>query len=55
VTLKDGSKKTSEVYATRGKLYLFVTTISAAGDLGNPIAARFQDSLVFDLGRVRTP
>jgi len=53
VTLKDGGKKTSEVYATRGKLYLFVTTISAAGDLGNPIAARFQDSILFDLGRDR--
>lgn len=54
VTLKDGSKKTSEVYATRGKLYVFVTTISAAGDLGNPIAARFQDSILFDLSRDRT-
>jgi len=54
VTLKDGSKKTSEVYATRGKLYVFVTTISAAGDLGNPIAARFQDSIVFDLSRDRS-
>jgi hypothetical protein len=54
VTLKDGSKKTSEVYATRGKLYLFVTTIAATGDLGNPIAARFQDSIVFDLSRDRS-
>jgi hypothetical protein len=54
VTLKDGGKKTSEVYATRGKLYLFVTTIAATGDLGNPIAARFQDSIVFDLSRDRS-
>ena len=54
VTLNDGSKKTSEVYATRGKLYVFVTTISAAGDLGNPIAARFQDSILFDLSRDRS-
>ncbi len=54
VTLKDGGKKTSEVYATRGKLYVFVTTISAAGDLGSPIAARFQDSIVFDLSRDRS-
>jgi hypothetical protein len=54
VTLKDGGKKTSEVYATRGKLYVFATTISAAGDLGNPIAARFQDSILFDLSRDQT-
>jgi hypothetical protein len=54
VTLKDGGKKTSEVYATRGKLYLFITTIAATGDLGNPIAARFQDSIVFDLSRDRS-
>jgi hypothetical protein len=54
VTLKDGGKKTSEVYATRGRLYLFLTTISAKGDLGNPIAARFQDSIVFDLSRDRS-
>jgi hypothetical protein len=54
VTLKDSSKKTSEVYATRGKLYVFVTAISAAGDLGSPIAARFQDSILFDLSRDRS-
>jgi hypothetical protein len=54
VTLKDGGKKTSEVYATRGRLYLFLTTIAAKGDLGNPIAARFQDSIVFDLSRDRS-
>jgi hypothetical protein len=33
---------------------VFVTAISAAGDLGNPIAARFQDSIVFDLSRDRS-
>ncbi len=53
VILKDGSKKTSEVYATLGKLYIFATTISAKGDLGTPIAARFQDSVLFNLPRDR--
>jgi hypothetical protein len=53
VTLKDGSKKTSEVFATRGRLYVFTTTISAAGDPGSPTAARFRDSISFDLNSAR--
>jgi hypothetical protein len=52
--LPDGSKKTTEVYAKAGRLYLFVTTISAKGDLGSSTAARFQDSILFDLERDRT-
>jgi hypothetical protein len=52
--LPDGAKKTTEVYAKAGKLYLFVTTISAKGDLGSATAARFQDSILFDLERDRT-
>ena len=51
VTLKDGSKKISEVYAKNGKLYIFTTTLSPKADQGNPIAARFDDSILFDLER----
>jgi hypothetical protein len=54
VNLRDGSRKTTEVYATGGRLYFFATTVSAQGDLGTPIAARFQDSIIFDLLRDRT-
>jgi hypothetical protein len=51
VTLKDGSKKISEVYAKNGKLYIFTTTLLPKADQRNPIAARFDDSILFDLER----
>jgi hypothetical protein len=51
VALKNGSKKISEVYAKNGKLYIFTTTLSPKADQGNPIAARFDDSILFDLER----
>ena len=54
VMLPDGAKKTTAVYAKSGKLYFFATTISAKGDLGSSTAARFQDSVLFDLERDRT-
>jgi hypothetical protein len=55
VALKDGGKKTSEVFATHGKLYVFTTTISAAGDTGSPTAARFRDSISFAVAANRNP
>jgi hypothetical protein len=49
--LKDGSKRLSEVFLAQGKLYQLDSVISAKGDQGDPEAARFQDSLIFDLNR----
>ena len=49
VAMKDGSKRLSEVYLAQGKLYQLDTTISPKGDQEDPEAARFQDSLIFDL------
>jgi hypothetical protein len=49
--LKDGSKRLSEVFLANGKLYQLDTLISAKGDQGDPEAARFQDSLIFNLTR----
>lgn len=49
--LKDGSKRLSEVFLADGKLYQLDTVISAKGDQGDPEAARFQDSLIFNLTR----
>jgi hypothetical protein len=47
--LKDGTKRLSEVFLAKGRLYQLDTLISAKGDQGDPDAARFQDSLIFDL------
>jgi len=51
VITKDGGKKTTEVYVVNGKLLLFEGIISPKGDIGNPEAARFQDSIMFNLER----
>jgi len=51
VMTKDGGKKTTEVYLVNGKLLMFEGIISPKGDIGNPEAARFQDSIMFNLDR----
>ena len=49
VMTKEGGKRITEVYLAVGKLYQLDAYIAPTGDLGNPEAARFQDSLIFDL------
>jgi hypothetical protein len=49
VMLENGAKKTSQIHATDGRLYIFVVTISPEGDLGSTAASRFQDSISFNL------
>ena len=51
VMTKEGAKKISEVYLVNGKLLIFDGIISPKGDIGNPEAARFQDSIMFNLER----
>jgi hypothetical protein len=51
VLTKDGGKKITEVYLVNGKLLEFQGVISPKGDVDNPEAARFQDSIVYDLNR----
>ncbi len=51
VMTKDGGKKISELYLVGGRLLMFEGVISPKGDLGNPEAARFQDSILFNLDR----
>jgi hypothetical protein len=53
VMLPNGSKKTSQIHATKGRLYILVATIPAGGDFDAPIGARFHDSLIFELERDR--
>jgi hypothetical protein len=51
VMTKDGGKKISELYLVNGKLLMFQGIITPKGDLENPEAARFQDSILFNLER----
>jgi hypothetical protein len=51
VMTKEGAKKISEVYLVNGKLLIFDGINSPKGDIGNPEAARFQDSIMFNLER----
>lgn len=51
VMTKDGGKKISELYLVGGRLLMFEGIISPKGDIGNPEAARFQDSILFNLDR----
>ena len=51
VLTKDGGKKISELYLVGGRLLMFEGVISPKGDIGNPEAARFQDSILFNLDR----
>ena len=48
---KDGGKKITELYLVSGKLLMFEGIITPKGDVENPEAARFQDSIVFNLDR----
>src|SRR5579864_1687341 len=51
VLTKDGGKKITELYLVNGKLLMFEGIITPKGDLENPEAARFQDSIMFNLDR----
>jgi len=51
VLTKDGGKKITELYLVNGKLLMFEGVITPKGDLENPEAARFQDSIMFNLER----
>jgi len=51
VMTPDGGKKITEFYLVNGKLLMFEGIITPKGDLENPEAARFQDSIVFNLDR----
>ena len=51
VMTKDGGKKITELYLVNGKLLMFEGIITPKGDVENPEAARFQDSIVFNLDR----
>jgi len=51
VLTKDGGKKISELYLVNGLLLMFEGVITPKGDLENPEAARFQDSIRYNLER----
>src|SRR5579872_1904083 len=51
VMTKDGGKKITELYLVNGRLLMFEGIITPKGDLENPEAARFQDSIMFNLDR----
>ena len=51
VLTKDGGKKITELYLVNGRLLMFEGIITPRGDLENPEAARFQDSIMFNLER----
>jgi len=51
VLTKDGGKKITELYLVNGKLLMFEGIITPKGDLENPEAARFQDSILYNLDR----
>ena len=51
VLTKDGGKKISELYLVNGLLLKFEGIITPKGDLENPEAARFQDSILYNLER----
>lgn len=51
VLTKDGGKKITELYLVNGLLLMFEGIITPKGDLENPEAARFQDSIRYNLDR----
>jgi hypothetical protein len=51
VLTKDGGKKISELYLVNGLLLKFEGIITPKGDVENPEAARFQDSILYNLDR----
>jgi hypothetical protein len=51
VLTKDGGKKITELYLVNGKLLMFEGIITPKGDIENPEAARFQDSILYNLDR----
>lgn len=51
VMTKDGGKKITELYLVNGRLLMFEGIITPKGDVENPEAARFQDSIIFNLDR----
>ena len=51
VLTKDGGKKITELYLVNGLLLMFEGVITPKGDLENPEAARFQDSIRYNLER----
>src|SRR5258706_2724844 len=51
VITKDGGKKISELYLVNGLLLKFEGIITPKGDIENPEAARFQDSILYNLER----
>jgi hypothetical protein len=51
VMTKDGGKKISELYLVNGLLLMFEGIITPKGDIENPEAARFQDSILYNLDR----
>jgi len=51
VLTKDGGKKISELYLVNGLLLKFEGIITPKGDIENPEAARFQDSILYNLDR----
>jgi len=51
VLTKDGGKKITELYLVNGLLLMFEGIITPKGDLENPEAARFQDSILYNLER----
>ena len=51
VMTKDGGKKITELYLVNGLLLKFEGIITPKGDIENPEAARFQDSILYNLDR----
>jgi hypothetical protein len=51
VMTKDGGKKITELYLVNGLLLMFEGIITPKGDIENPEAARFQDSILYNLDR----
>jgi hypothetical protein len=51
VLTKDGGKKITELYLVNGLLLMFEGVITPKGDVENPEAARFQDSIRYNLER----
>jgi hypothetical protein len=46
----DGARSTKVLYLTKGKLYIFQSLVPKGGDFGSPVAGRFVDSVIFNLG-----
>ena len=51
VLTKDGGKKITELYLVNGLLLMLEGVITPKGDVENPEAARFQDSIRYNLER----